>query len=114
MKRYIAILTLALTAGLSADDAFSAQANAFPQIALSNTAEGGLDEISESLIRFTATDDLWLIIDIAENPEAAYETLIDMGVPAQLAEDIVLEAAIAIPAFIRYQIKADNTHQTPE
>jgi len=114
MTRSIAMLTLALTAALSADQAFSAQANAVPVLALSQTAESALEEIGGMLhLSFTATDDFWLIMDIAEDPQAAYETLVDMGMPAPLAEDMVLEA-IAIPAFIRYQIKADNTDQTPE
>jgi len=93
MKRSIAILTLALTAALSTDEAFSAQANALPQIALTQTAESGMDDITGMLQRtYTATDDLWLIIDIAEDPQAAYETLVDIGMPASLAEDMVLEA----------------------
>ena len=52
MKRFIAILTLALTAALSADDASAQQANAVPLLALSmaGTAEAPLEEIGGMLM----------------------------------------------------------------
>jgi hypothetical protein len=53
MKRFIAILTLALTAALSAD---KASAQDFFGIPMVNTAESGLDDISGSILRFAATE----------------------------------------------------------
>jgi len=111
MIRHTAILTLALTAFVHADEALAQQANAVPLLALSQTAEAGMDDITGMLQRtFTATDDLWLVIDIAFGDmlttgdvngdsildiavmSSIFSDLVDIGIPEPFAAEMVFEA----------------------
>ena len=85
MKRYIAILTLALTAALSANQAFAID----PGNCSSALREA--DDL-ELLVAFVAYE---------YGTEAACEMLLELGYRPALAEDLVLEA-IAIYGVRRY------------
>ena len=90
MKRFItAMLTLALITGLSSDKASA-------QISMTNTAEGGLNEVSGIIVRFAATEtgiiapnDCPSVVD-SQNFIDTLNRVIDIHEPYDLPVDIFL------------------------
>jgi len=103
MTRCIAILTLALTAGLSAGEAFADAAvggdNFRPQIKMLELNPG------ECITALRDADDLELLVAFVAyeyGTEAACEMLLDMGFSDREAYDIVLGAE-PVPSVVPYQ-----------
>jgi len=88
MTRYIAILTMALTAALSADESFATLTIDF------NDARP--DIYADDL------DALIAIIAFHAGPEAAYLTLRDMGFTHREAKAIVLEMPVEKDAYSQW------------
>jgi len=107
MKRYIAILTLALTAGLSAVKSPAANPGVSEELYAGLVADvDHPDTLQWSIFADvdhpdTLSFSLIAIIAFEDSPEAAYEMLLDLGLSPAMAENMVLEA-IAIYGVRRY------------